>query len=368
MTIETRAPVEPPDRTVESCVIDKVELSSQSIRANPTPAFVPHDLYFLLSLPGLVPIAAFVDTRYWPAICRVFARLSPVGRTRRKSVRTGVEKAFAGDDSVDGATVDRICEQLEAQRFELGLQVLRGLLRPNWRPAVRLDGADRLASAVADGRGVILWISRCAFADTIAKIGLASAGYSPVHLSRTNHGFSHSRFGIRWLNPLQRRMEDRYLAERVIVNDAAPSGALRRLQRVLAKKGIVSIAVEPWGTHVADVRILRVRLRIATGAPSLAWKTGARLMPVFVTRESVNGGFRIVVDEPLPIDREHSRRDAQKSATAEYASRLERYLRAAPAEWRDWPRVRALAGRSCARRDRGPSPGRMPHDRDVARP
>jgi lauroyl/myristoyl acyltransferase len=338
MPVEPNASGEPTGRRVEP---REVRLSPQSIRAKPVPAFIRHDAYFLLSLPWLVPIAALVDLRHWPTICRFFARVSPVGRRRRSSIRAGLREAFAGDASVDGPAIDRIGEEIEAQRFELDLQILRGLLRRNWRPKVRLEGADRLAAAVADGRGAILWIGKSAFSDTIAKIGLAAAGYPPVHLSQTNHGISHSRFAQRWLNPLQRRVEDRYLAERVILNDAAPSGALRRLQRVLARNGIVSIAVEPWGSHAADVRVLGGRLRIATGAPSLAWKTGAKLMPVFVAREA-DGGFRVLVDEPLSIGRGQSKQDAQRIGVAEYASRLERILRAAPAEWRDWPRVRAL--------------------------
>jgi lauroyl/myristoyl acyltransferase len=171
-------------------------------------------------------------------------------------------------------------------------------------------------------------------------MGLNNIGYPPVHLSRSIHGFSHSSFGRRWLNPLQQRVEDRNLAERVVLNDSAPSTAMRRLQKALAQNRIISITVDSWGAHAAEAPFLCGRIRVATGAPSLAWRTGARLIPVFVAREARTETFRISIDEPIVINQSVSKSDAQQAAVATYVSRLESHVTSVPGQWRDWSRVR----------------------------
>ena len=236
--------------------------------------------------------------------------------------------------------MDSICHDLEANRLELRLQIMRDLLRRDWHPVIQVEGVSHLEAALAAGSGTILWISRFSFAETIAKVGLWRLGHHPAHLSRTIHGFSHSQFGQRWLNPLQQRMENRYLAERVVIRDGAPGAAMRRLHNVLVRNGIVSITADSWGAHAAEVPFLGGRLRIATGVPSLAWKTGARLLPVFVIRDLKTGTFRLIIDEPLTMEQAQSKRDAQQTAVAQYASRLQRHVRAYPGQWRDWPKLR----------------------------
>jgi lauroyl/myristoyl acyltransferase len=323
-----------------------VELVSQSIHVPRAPAFAGQDLSTMLSVVALTPVALCLDDRYWPAVCRTvagfaFARKS--ARWRRRQALAGLKLAFGTNHPAGSDAFDRIWRDLEAHRLELRLQIARDLLLRDWRPETLVEGAPRMEAALSAGHGAILWISRFAFADTIAKIGLRQIGHPPVHLSRTIHGFSRSRFGRRWLNPLQQRMENRYLAERVVLRDGAPSAAMRRLHGALAENRVVSITVDSWGAHVAEVPFLDGRLRIATGAPSLAWKTGAPLMPVYVLRETPSGVFRVTIDEPLAIDRKQSKSAAQLGAVAQYAGRLERHVAAYPGQWRDWRKLRPRA-------------------------
>jgi lauroyl/myristoyl acyltransferase len=320
-----------------------VELVSQSVYIGPTPAFARTDVYAMLSLLALAPVAMCVRERRWPAVCRALARLSLAGRAsrwRRRQALAGLRLAFADHCRAAEFSYEHVCTELEANRLELRLQILRGLMYPHWRPDVRVEGVCHVEAALAAGRGAILWISRFAFADTLAKMGLKCTGYPPVHLSRSIHGFSHSSFGRRWLNPLQQRVEDRSLEERVVLNDSAPSTAMRRLQKALAQNRIVSITVDSWGAHAAETPFLCGRIRVATGAPSLAWKTGARLIPVFVAREATTGAFRILIDEPLIVDQSISKSAAQQAAVAAYVSRLERHVTPVPGQWRDWSKVR----------------------------
>jgi lauroyl/myristoyl acyltransferase len=319
-----------------------VELASQSVYIEERPAFARTDVYAMLSLLLLAPVAICVRPSRWPAVCRSLALLSLAGgasRWRRRQALAGLRLAFADRCRDAEHSFNDVCTELEANRLELRLQILRGLIYPHWQPDIVVEGACHIEAALAAGRGAILWVSRFAFADTIVKVGLKSAGYPLVHLSRSIHGFSHSSFGRRWLNPLQKHVEDRSLAERVVLNDSAPGAAMRRLRKELAQNRIVSIAVDSWGAHVAETSFLRGRFRVATGAPSLAFKTGAQLIPVFVAREAAT--FRISIDEPLLVARTTRKSDAQRAAVAGYVNRLERHVAVVPGQWRDWSKVKS---------------------------
>jgi lauroyl/myristoyl acyltransferase len=339
-----------PNDAEPSLPLGGIDLASQPIRIARAPAVTRRDVYAVLSLLTLVPVALCIGHRHWGAICRVLTRVMFAGRSSRKRTQAGLRIAFGAEELTGHGLLQTVCRDLDAHRQELRLQIIRDLLFRDWRPEIRVDGGSHLDEALAAGRGAILWVSRFAFADTVAKIGLWREGYPPVHLSRSVHGFSNSRFGRRWLNPLQQRMENRYLAERVVMREGAPSAAMRRLHNVLVENGIVSITVDSWGAHAAEVPFLGGRLRIATGALSLGWKTGARLMPVFVIREPQTGIFRLLIDEPLRIDRAKSKGDAQMRGVAQYVSRLERHVAAYPGQWRDWPNLRPIGAQFSASR------------------
>jgi lauroyl/myristoyl acyltransferase len=314
-------------------------LASQAVEQARMPALTREDIYVVLSLLSLAPVALCLADRHWPAVCHAIARVALARRSirrRRRKTLAGLRLAFPGRESAGGQSFDSICMSLEESRLEVRAQILRDLLRRDWQPDIRVEGTSHVEAALAAGHGAILWIGSFTFADTIAKIGLSRAGYLPANLSRTIHGFSFSRFGRRWLNPIQRRMEDRYLSERVMLNDNAPGSAMRRLHKVLLQNGVVSITFGSWGAHAALVPFLGGRLRVATGAPSLAWKTGARLLPVFVVRELRSRTFRLLIDDPLPIERARSKSEAQQAAIARYVSRLESHAAAFPGQWRQW--------------------------------
>ena len=101
---------------------------------------------------------------------------------------------------------------------ELKLQIL-GLNGPwrCWHPDVYLNGEAHLRSALESGRGVILWVLETSFSTLMAKIALHNSGYRACQLSRPGHGFSSTPFGIRFLNPIWTRVEDRYIAERILI-------------------------------------------------------------------------------------------------------------------------------------------------------
>src|SRR5262245_19210751 len=238
----------PVESTGSTNRVPNAEVVSQSVH-NATSRTISHqDINLVFSLLTLIPISLWVNDMHWPSLCRVlacFTLAGRLGRRRRKRVEAGVRAA----SFVDERLLATVCRDLEAHQLELRLQILREQLRSDWRPKVSIRGITHLESALEAGRGAILWISRFSFADTIAKYALHRAGYPLVHLSRPTHGFSITRFGRHWLNPIYQRIENRYLAERVVLPDASPVAALRRLQEVLCANGVVSVSVYSRGAY-----------------------------------------------------------------------------------------------------------------------
>jgi lauroyl/myristoyl acyltransferase len=333
-------PSQPLSRTDTHVRRDSVELVSQSV-SDEKPRAISHlDINILLSLLTLTPLSLYLDERHWASLCRFwssFTLVGRLGRRRRRQVERGLQIAYSTDDRM----FDAVCHDLEAHHLELRLQILREQLCHDWKPEITTRGVSHLEAALGAGRGAILWVSRFAFADIVTKCALHRIGRPLVHLSAAMHGFSTTSFGRRWLNPMQQQAENHYLAERVVLDSQSPAAVMRRLQNVLRRNGIVSISVYSRGAYVVDAPFMAGRWRIATGAPSLAWKTGAQLLPVFAVRNSRNGSFVVTIDEPLPINQAGSKEEAQKHAVVSYLTRLEPYVVANPGQWLGWPTVRA---------------------------
>ncbi|MFO7690591.1 MAG: hypothetical protein R6W83_08575 [Cryobacterium sp.] len=197
---------------------------------------------------------------------------------------------------------------------------------------VRLDGVEQLAGATAVGTGAVLWVSRFAWASLISKMGLHQAGFAVSHLSRPGHPFGESAFRVRWLNPVWTRIESRFLRERIVLEPGAETAALRVLRRQLAEGGAVSITVGHEAVRTVEVSVLGVPLQLSTGPMHLAAASGAPLIPVFVIREG-DGAFVVTLDAPLVVDARADREKREHDIAAQYARRLEPWVRRYPGQW-----------------------------------
>lgn len=197
---------------------------------------------------------------------------------------------------------------------------------------VRLDGIEHLAGALAAGTGAVLWISRFAWSSLISKIGLQQAGFSVSHLSRQGHPFGDSAFRERWLNPVWTRIETRFLRERIVMEPGAETSALRILRRRLEGGGAISITVGHEAVRTVDASVLGVPLRLSTGPMHLAAASGAPLIPVFAIRNG-DGAFVVTLDAPLLVDARADREKREHDIAAEYARRLEPWVRRYPGQW-----------------------------------
>lgn len=267
--------------------------------------------------------------RAWPGACHALTRLtaSPrlaYGRDLRR--RAPPELAVRA-----GLTVPEFVRASEDLHVEGYFELLRGYRPFAAEPEVRLEGLENVRAALEAGRGAILWVAGCVSSDLITKLAFHQAGLRVVHLSRPTHGFSTSRFGMRLLNGVRRRREDRYLAARVVTDDRNAPGPLRELYRTLNANGLVSITAGDEARSPIERPFLGRKLRIAPGAPLICGKTDARLLPAFTMRLEP-GRYRVVVQPPIPI--EGDRRP--DSAVDGWVQRLDAFARAHPLLWTGW--------------------------------
>lgn len=206
----------------------------------------------------------------------------------------------------------------------------------HWTPKVRLSGGEHIEEALAAGSGVILWVYPFLYYSIITKIALARADYPAVHLSRQGHGYSKTRFGIRYLNPIKTKVENLHLAERIVLDREHWTRGLRSLVRRLQENNVVTITADAHGRKKLPAPLFHGMLHLATGAPNLAISTNAALLPAMTVREP-NGQFVVHVEPALhkPADAV-SLHDGEIAMIRQFARVLETYVRRYPDQWPDW--------------------------------
>jgi lauroyl/myristoyl acyltransferase len=247
-------------------------------------------------------------------------------------------RAALGDR--DGPQCEAIMRHLKAAIREMQMQDLRGWRPGGWRPRMVLEGEGNLRAALAGGKGAILWLAPFVFNSGPTKIILHQKGYRVSHLSSPKHGVSETQFGVKYLNCIRCIPEDRYLVDRIVFDSAAPTTAMRRMVRALKAGEVVSIvASSTEGYEMIKGPIFGGRLPVAVGAPRLAGLTGAPLLPAFTVRDP-KAGWRIVVEQPIPIASDLSSDERCIAAVAEFLARSEPWVRRFPEQWRAWSKWR----------------------------
>jgi lauroyl/myristoyl acyltransferase len=285
------------------------------------------DLKTFLMLTALGVVAWFTPERWWYSSSQALVKVS------RALFGTRATRVPSFLVELAGVSPDSASVKSSAMLHWDTLEVLRCHRPGGWKPDIKLDGEQRLAEAKADGKGAILWVADTASASLIAKMALAQNGYYASHLSRPDHGFSTSPFGVRFLNPVRTRVEDQYIAERVLMSPKDRSQALRVVRRRLSEGRFVSITVLNDGTQTRSVRLFDSEALLPTGPVTLSRSTGAPLVPLFVVRKGP-AEFEVVIEQPIrvPDGRDYD------TPLREYASLLEQYVKADPLAWLGWQR------------------------------
>ena len=206
------------------------------------------DTLLLSKIVAGTAIAWCVPPRYWRKVASAMGGISQADQCWPV-----VYDAILGQ-KYSKTEIARIRERRHTYSRELKFQIL-GLAGPwrAWRPDIRLNGEVNLQDALKRGRGAILWVLETTFSTLIVKMALHRTGYYACQLSRPGHGFSSTSFGIRFLNPIWIRVEDRFIAERVVIYGETAAEALTVLRKRLAANGIVIITLAPLAHKFAEV-------------------------------------------------------------------------------------------------------------------
>jgi predicted LPLAT superfamily acyltransferase len=304
------------------------------------PLFAKEDAVFCLELPFLGLISWLAPESSWKSLCYwlefikwKLGAFSPYG-VAEIFARTPVERK--PDESPLSFALRHA-----AIRSEHHLQILRSYRPDGWRAPIALEGEAHLRCALEAGNGAVLWVAHFGFNALATKVAVARAGFRIFHLSRPEHGFSKSRFGIRALNPIRVHAELPHLAGRIIIDRAHPAAAKIAAENVLRRNGIVSITAGAWeGRRVATAKLLGGTIELATGAPGFALACGAALLPVFTLRDEAKDAIRVVIDRPIVPPAGADKLESIDCMTQEFADRTEPFIRAHPEQWRDWKNLR----------------------------
>jgi lauroyl/myristoyl acyltransferase len=292
------------------------------------------DVLLVATLAVCFPIAWVMPERWWPAFAKgITAASAPFRRTRYREITETIRSIF-GDRTLPVAaeTLPRLQDEMMLIEW---MQRLRGHRPGGWNPPTTLIGPEHIDRALENGHGAILWITDFCFTSLVTKIALHRAGYRLTHLSRPDHGFSDTRFGVRFLNPILTRLEDRYLEERVVIDEGQMTSGLRTLVRRLKSNRVISITVVTQARQTVQLPILDGYIHLAKGAPWLAITSGAPLLPVF-TLLGDDGAFVTTVQSPLEFSREGPPEQIIERAMKGYVERLEPLLLEVPHLWYDW--------------------------------
>jgi lauroyl/myristoyl acyltransferase len=315
-----------------------------SISAPQDPNWTPHlgrarlhpkDFLLLAYIPAITLIAWLLPERLWGDVCNGAAHfLMTLRRSRTRSYYRKLNEILGS--RLTALDVKEILACFLAKNHLARVQGMRCHAPGGWSPPIRFEGQEHIELALAAGKGAILWIAPMASKDLITKMALHRAGYRVSHLSRFDHGFSISLWGARLFNPLWTRIEERFLAERLVMSAATQVGPLRLLIKRLHDNGLVSVTANHEGRkypHTAP--FLSGTIRLAEGAPSLSLATGAALLPVFTVREP--DGMYVTKIEPALVSVTGGK-PAQEigSLTAQFVRLLESYTLRFPCDFQGW--------------------------------
>lgn len=302
------------------------------------PYFSGTDLGVLLGASFLTLPAWLLPERCWPAIGRCLSAMA-VGDLTKDAVAAEAAIRRTLGDRLGHMHARDILRDMGAEGIFTFFQILKCHRFDGWEPALRIAHFDRVADALHAGGGVVLWVAHAFHGHLGSKIGFRRAGLDVVHLSTPAHGFSASRFGVRYLNRIQTRIEDRYIAERVLLplpgqKGSGQSAAMQTLVKRLRANKAVSITGQRGTGRTVDARFLDGTLPLAPGAPALAHLTGAKLLPVFAFRAE-DGAIEVTVEPEIALTG-NSRESAVARAAQDFATLSEPYALRYPGQWLSW--------------------------------
>jgi lauroyl/myristoyl acyltransferase/acyl carrier protein len=298
--------------------------------AAPIPRFDENDLTTVLTLLSLATICWLPGVTLRSALCRQIAKTH---------IAMGGSRAAYLEDVLPFLERYECAADLErdilAGGYEEMATALRDYLPQRNPPKARLKGQEHIDDALAAGRGAVLWNTPGAPGSRAGVRCLADAGFDIAQLRSFAHPYSGSRFGMKFLNPIANRIDDRYAKTPVVLNDDNAIDVMQELGEHLGKNMLVRMSANGSSGTPYEMPFLGGRLRLALGAPTLALLHGAPLIPTFCIPDGA-GGFDLVADAPLMDESDLPIGDRARSLANQYAERLASFVKQNPQVWRCW--------------------------------
>jgi lauroyl/myristoyl acyltransferase len=281
------------------------------------------DVFLLTYFPALTLLAWCLPERLWYGQCVRLAKIQAWGKRAAARARL-IARVLEG--RAPAADAKRISTTLTARIHHARMQVLRCHRFGTWKPEVKLIGGEHVERALSAGRGAVLWVAQFVYSDLMTKVACHQRGLLATHLSRREHPISATRLGAKLLNPIWTSIESRYIAERVVMAPGQTAAALRELVRRVRANQLISItATAASGQQTYCVPFLNGTLRVAGGAPSLAQRSGAALLPVFTILDA-DGAFVTTIDPPISGPDGLDAEAAIQHLVTQWVARLETYV------------------------------------------
>lgn len=285
-----------------------------------------------LSLLGL--LAWILPESMWWPISRLLGRLDvTMHPARTRSATAQIANLLSSEDAARNP--NRIYVANRANRYEERFQYLRAWRPDGWNPAIDISGAAHVSDALANGRGIVFWGSNFSFSNLLDMMAVHRLGLGMRRFSVPQHGFSNTRFGIRYLNRVCRDIENRYLSERYMVEPHEISAALGSVRDFLNTNGAVYFAVGGRGRRTAKALFLDGSINLPTGPLAMAHATGAAMLPMYALRIAP-ARFEVTFGAPIDFTGSSVGDVDYTAAVQTYADMLTPFVLRDPGQWCGW--------------------------------
>ncbi len=256
-------------------------------------------------------------------IDRAAGRIGPVIRAldgkHRRIVRRNLERALGAEmpASERRAVEQRVFENLVRILLEIGWSMNRKT--EELRRFLRIRGYANFKAAHRQGRGVLILTAHVGNWEMLPVLG--SLYRFPINVL-------YRPLDYLPLDRLVRKMRSRFGAEMI------PSArAARKILGCLRRGEIVAMLMDQNVDWYEGVFVDFFGRRACTnkGMALIALKTGAPVVPIFLTRE--DGGFAVEIGAALPLIRTGDKTRDIEENTQRYNDVIERFVRRHPDQW-----------------------------------
>jgi KDO2-lipid IV(A) lauroyltransferase len=195
------------------------------------------------------------------------------------------------------------------------------------RQTVAIEGKENLEAALAKGKGII-------------ALGAHIGNFVLVGTRLSDEGVRfHALFRMPEDKRIQLLIDSRITNLRQKIICSVPKrAAVVNILRALRENGVVFILADNLRRGKVQARLFGQRVRTSRGPVSLALRSGAPLLPVYLIR-SYTGELRLVIEQEIPLERSDHLATDIVANTLRVAARLENLIRCYPDQW-NWLTVR----------------------------